>query len=182
MPDRTARPRYAGAVLAVLALAACVPAARPPAAPAPPPRPAPPPQPAPPPPPRPAPPPADWATGPLSPGDWSYAASPATPAATFRSEEMSFALRCQQGRAILIGIVGVQADGLIVRTSFGERRLAAERVQADETVARLAVDDPLLEQMAFSRGRFLVRVDGGPSLVVPAWPELARVVEDCRGG
>jgi hypothetical protein len=35
--------------------------------------------------------------------------------------------------------------------------------------------------MAFSRGRFLVTVEGGASLVVPAWPELARVIEDCRG-
>jgi hypothetical protein len=46
---------------------------------------------------------------------------------------------------------------------------------------QLPASDPLLEQMAFSRGRFLVTVEGGPSLVVPAWPELARVIEDCRG-
>jgi hypothetical protein len=46
---------------------------------------------------------------------------------------------------------------------------------------RLPVSDLLLDQMAFSRGRFLVAVEGGPWLIVPAWPEFGRVIEDCRG-
>jgi hypothetical protein len=48
-------------------------------------------------------------------------------------------------------------------------------------LAQLPVSDPLLDQMAFSRGRFLVTIEGGPSLVVPAWPEVGHVIEDCRG-
>jgi hypothetical protein len=35
--------------------------------------------------------------------------------------------------------------------------------------------------MVFSRGRFTVEVPGAPMLVIPAWPEPARVIEDCRG-
>jgi hypothetical protein len=35
--------------------------------------------------------------------------------------------------------------------------------------------------MAFSRGRFMVEAQGMATLVLPAWPEPARVVEDCRG-
>ena len=50
--------------------------------------------------------------------------------------------------------------------------------------SRLSVDlatyDPLLDALAFSRGRIGVSVSGTPSLVVPAQPEVARVIEDCR--
>jgi hypothetical protein len=28
--------------------------------------------------------------------------------------------------------------------------------------------------------RFAVEAQGAPALIIPAWPELARVVEDCR--
>ena len=69
---------------------------------------------------------------------------------------------------------------LTIRTSYGARSLPAARQQS-ALVARLAVSDPLLDQMAFSRGRFTVEAAGAPLLIVPAWPELARVIEDCRG-
>ncbi len=164
-------------MLALVALGACVPRSEPlEPTPAPAPRPVPPPPPA----SRPAPPPADWQTAPLSPGDWTYSPSSSTPLATFRSERVTFTIRCQRGRAIWLALTGVQGDGLAVRTSYGARQLPAERVHLNEMVAQLPVSDPLLEQMAFSRGRLLVTVEGGPSLVVPAWPEIGRVIEDCR--
>ncbi|HTU10831.1 MAG TPA: hypothetical protein VMG08_08010 [Allosphingosinicella sp.] len=170
----------AGVALAFLSLGACVPRSAPPE-PAPAPVPVPPaPAPRPVPPPPPAPPPQDWQSGPLSPGDWRYQPSPSTPLALFASDGLSFAVRCQQDRAIWLGVTGAQGDALVIRTSYGVRRLPAERVHLNEMVAQLPTGDPLLEQMAFSRGRFLVTVEGGPSLVVPAWPEVARVIEDCR--
>ena len=46
--------------------------------------------------------------------------------------------------------------------------------------ASVPARDPLLDAMAFSRGRFAVEVSGGPTLVVPAYPEVTRVIEDCR--
>lgn len=42
--------------------------------------------------------------------------------------------------------------------------------------------DPQLDLLAFSRGRMLVSIAGMGDLVLPSWPEFARVVEDCRGG
>ena len=45
----------------------------------------------------------------------------------------------------------------------------------------LAADDPLLDAVAFSRGHFTAEQQGAANLVVPAWPEIGRVVEDCRG-
>jgi hypothetical protein len=38
----------------------------------------------------------------------------------------------------------------------------------------------LFDQIVFSRGRFLVRVAGGGDLVLPTWPEPARLIEECR--
>ena len=55
-------------------------------------------------------------------------------------------------------------------TTYGRRALAAE----------LPSDDPLLDEMAFSRGRFTVEAEGLEPLILPAWPEPARVVDDCR--
>jgi hypothetical protein len=40
--------------------------------------------------------------------------------------------------------------------------------------------DPLLDAMAFSRGRVGLSALSLPTLIVPAWAEVARVVEDCR--
>ncbi len=156
-------------------LGACVPHDAPPA-----PTPAPVlrPVPALPPPPAPAPPPADWQTGPLSPGDWRYTPGPGASGAEFRSEGISFAMSCI-GREIAFGLSGTMGP-LIVRTSFGERRLPPVMIHS-ETLARLPASDSLFDQMAFSRGRFLATVEGGPWLAVPAWPEIGRVIEDCRG-
>ena len=44
----------------------------------------------------------------------------------------------------------------------------------------LSPHDPILDAIAFSRGRFMVAVTGGPRLILPAWAEVARVIEDCR--
>jgi hypothetical protein len=44
---------------------------------------------------------------------------------------------------------------------------------------RLQANDPLLDAIAFSRGRFMV-TGGGATLAIPSWPEAARSIEDCR--
>lgn len=46
--------------------------------------------------------------------------------------------------------------------------------------ATLTARDGLLDAMAFSRGRFAVETQGLPTLYVPSWPEVSRVIEDCR--
>jgi hypothetical protein len=167
--------RILGTSCAALAIAACAPRQEAPA-PLPPPVPEapvvrPPP-----------PPPADWQAAPLSTGDWSYAPNPATPRATFRSAGVvSFTISCERGRAVRLQWVGAQAPAIAIRTSYGERRLQASETHINMVVVDLPPSDPLLEQIAFSRGRFLVQADGAQALILPAWPEPARVVEDCRG-
>jgi hypothetical protein len=164
----------AGAAL----LASCAPIPRAPA-PTPPPRQAPPRPQA----PQPAPPPAseDWRDGALSQGDWRYRRDGATSVAIFgEAGAPRFAIRCDAGRSISLVRYGAGASRLIVRTTYGDRTLPASASTNGETVASLSPADPLLDQMAFSRGRFLVQENGADALVVPAWPEPARVIEDCR--
>lgn len=46
--------------------------------------------------------------------------------------------------------------------------------------ASLAPRDPILDAIAYSRGRFMLELPGNPPLYLPSWPELTRVIEDCR--
>lgn len=166
-----------GTALAVL-LAGCIPRPAPPPPPPPPPsREAPAPSP---PAPLPAPPGADWRDAPISPGDWHYDGDGRSLAWFGPAGAPSFAARCDGG-AVALTLAGATRGPLRVTTSFGARTLPAE-VQGTNLVATLAPRDPLLDRMAFSRGRFMVEAPGASPLYVPAWPEFARVVEDCRGG
>ena len=111
----------------------------------------------------------DWRDLPATPGDWSYRSDDAGSEARFAG----LTLRCDSGvRRIRLARDGA-AGALQVRTSYGERSLPSG--------AALAAGDPLLDQIAFSRGRFTVEAPGLAMLVVPAWAEPGRVVEDCRG-
>jgi hypothetical protein len=165
----------AGAILAIALLASCAPRPAPPT-PAPPP-PAPAPEPAPPPPA-----PADWRDAPLSDGDWSYRSEGRVSSAEFGpTSGPNLVLRCEASRQLSLTRVGAAGGGaLTIRTTFGERTLSAS-AQPGGLVAGLAASDPLLDQIVFSRGRFLVQAAGAPPLIVPAWPEPAQVIEDCRG-
>jgi hypothetical protein len=161
--------RSAGAALAAAAMiASCAPPPAPPA-PIPPPLPAAPP-PAQAPPPAPA---ADWRDAPLTPGDWSLTGSSDTPSAIYEtSAGAAFQITCSRPGQIGLSVPDAQGIALIVRTTFGERTLAT---------TALAAIDPLFDQMAFSRGRFLVRAPGVEDRILPTWPEPARVIEECRG-
>ena len=61
---------------------------------------------------------------------------------------------------------------------------SADPAFADPVAGALAVTldarDPLLDAMAFSRGRFAIEVAGQPALYLPSWSEVGRVIEDCR--
>ena len=160
-----------GMTVAALALAGCAAEKTAPPAPAPvPPAPPPPAPPAPPPPP----PAQDWRDIALTPGDWTYRPDSGGSAAAFGGGAPAFVLRCLPAtRQVVMERTDAPAGArLVVRTSYGERAVA------DGTP--LPAGDPLLDQMAFSRGRFTIAAEGLPMLVIPAWPEPARTIEDCR--
>ena len=123
----------------------------------------------------PAPPPAaSWLDVEVAPGRWRYERQAGETRAVFGTGTL--ALRCDlAARRLLLQRGGSAAAILTLTTTYGARRLAA-----GGGVAQIAARDPLLDQLAFSRGRFMVEAADAPRLIVPAWAEPARVIEDCR--
>lgn len=172
-----------GVAALVLALSGCavVPSAPPPPTPAPQISPVPPP---------PAPKPVlDWTNAPLTPGDWTYQALTAGSIARFGpiGGPTLLSLRCDlRYRRIILARAGASASPSLpvtVQTSYGALGWYGTPVTAQGQwieVSRVG-SDPGFDWMAFSRGRLAVEVQGMARLIVPAWPEIARVIEDCRG-
>lgn len=159
-----------------LILAGCVAPSEPsPPPPPPPPRPAPAPAPA------PVPPPADWRDRAYTPGDWSYVRTASTSESRYgpagAAPRLTIACDARAGQ-IRVTWPGVQPGPVTITTTYGD---IVRPVQAVDNGLRIdfTTRDPLLDQMAYSRGRFML-VSGGQALIVPAWPEVARVIEDCR--
>jgi hypothetical protein len=118
-------------------------------------------------------------------GNWSYAASADGSEATFASISGNPQLwvRCTRAtrRVAIAKPASAAAPFLNVWTSSLTRSVASS---FNPATGRLTIDldanDPLLDAVATSRGRLGFSVAGQPALVVPAWPETARVIEDCR--
>ncbi len=114
---------------------------------------------------------------PVTPGGWTYAATPAASDSTFADV---LRIRCDRAARQVniqrLGVAptpGVAVPPIVIVTDSVARSLPG-------AAARLAPFDPLLDAIAFSRGRFVVTGGGGGMLVLPAWPEAARSIEDCR--
>lgn len=164
-----------------LALASCVPSAPVPPAPAPAPTPtsaAVPPAQA----------PADWQGAALTPGDWTYVAGADASRALFgpTNAEARFIVACEKGmRQVKLWRPAdlKTAAPMTVTTTESARTLTTQLVPGStvaNVVVTLAPRDPVLDAMVFTRGRFMVQVPGTQPLYLPSWPEIARVVEDCR--
>ena len=112
-------------------------------------------------------------TAALTPGQWSYVAQLGGSEARFGS---SFSIRCDRiARRVTLRRVGpvvaAPASAMTITTDLAVRTLAPGGLVANS--------DPVLDAIAFSRGRFIVD-GGGVRLVLPAAPEPARSIEDCR--
>jgi hypothetical protein len=178
---KASRLRFNAVLLLSGALAACVPASVPPAPP-----PAPPAaEPAAPAPPVPTAPRYDnWADAPQTPGTWRYEARSGFTEAAFIGPDSGarMRLRClADNRMIQLSLPesGVTNPQVTIRTQTATRTLQAQPA-GRETLVALAARDGLLDAMAFARGRFAVEGMGLASLYLPSWPEVARVIEDCR--
>jgi len=161
-------PRLALPVLPILLAGGCV-AAPKPAAPAPTTVPAPAPAPA---PVAPAP---DWQDRTLTAGGWRYERAAAGGSAGFGAGTATLSCR-RATRTVALTVPGA-TGAVTVRATSATRRIAV----ASDGSMTLAANDPLLDAIAFSRGRFTIEVEGRVPLVLPAHAEIGRVIEDCRG-
>jgi|SRR5579863_7776743 len=137
-------------------------------------------------PPPPPPPPVatDWRDAPATPGDWQWSREGRFSTARFGGpgQPALLSLTCNpQGGTITLSRGGDQpgaATTLSISTTSLLRTLPI-RPGADPAIILSALD-PLFDAMAFSRGRFAVEVPGMVPLYLPSWPEVGRVIEDCR--
>ena len=171
-------------LLGLIAMAAaCTPKAPPP-----PPQPQPRPQPQPVPRPVPPPPPTSqsWRDLPLSQGNWYYSAQPGSTQALFgpANSEAAFILRCDRSRRqVTLSREGVTSGNVMtIRTTETARNypVSVQTEPLNYVFATTSAGDRFLDDIVFSRGRFSVEVPGTPRLLLPTWPEPARVIEDCR--
>lgn len=137
--------------------------------------------------PAPPPPRADWRDMPLTPGGWIYRNQGNSSQALFgpASGEAAFIVRCDRvRREVSLWRQGTTSGNMMtVRNTASARNLPLS-VQAQPLPyvwSALPASDRFLDATVFSRGRFTVEVPGTPVLVIPSWPEPARVLEDCRG-
>ncbi len=131
----------------------------------------------------------NWQDWPMAAGDWSYRRDGRGSSAVFgRSDGGSlFVMRCDKARQkLVLARSGAFPDGVAgrmsIRTSSALQTYPIENSRdfPNHVSAELMVRDPQLDAMVFSRGKFIVSVKGASDLVIPAWAEVARIVEDCR--
>ena len=137
-------------------------------------------------PPPPAPPPvADWRDAPITQGTWRWAMEGSQSIARFGGQAL--VLSCNRDAAAVTlmrpGTAEAQAPvPVTILTSAMNRTVSAIAQPGPPPMIALTLParDSLLDAMAFSRGRFVVETAGLPTLHVPSWPEVSRVIEDCR--
>lgn len=130
----------------------------------------------------------NWMDAPPTPGDWFYRRS-----AYGRSfagygppfGEPMFVISCDRTRQVVMLERESDVAGsapMQIRTESGDRLLTALPTGADipSIAASLPANDPLLDMIAISKGRFAVEIPGMNNLYMPSWPEITRVIEDCR--
>ncbi len=106
---------------------------------------------------------------PLALGAWSHVPTATGSEARFGA---LFTLACDRAARTVTLLRGGAPGSLTIVTSSLTRAVPVG--------GRLLANDPLLDAIAFSRGRFLVGSGGANVLAIPAWPEAARSIEDCR--
>lgn len=123
----------------------------------------------------------DWMDAPRTPGDWRYSLAGGATIAEYLSpsSDQLFRMTCAGGRIELAARgADPSANAMTIRTETQDRTLPAS-AREGWLATTLPARDPFLDAMAFSKGRFAVTA-GTRTYYVPAWPEVTRVIEDCR--
>lgn len=118
-------------------------------------------------------------------GSWAYSSNPSGSEASFSNSAAlpQLWVHCTRAtrRVTISRSASAATSSISVWTSSLTRDIPAS---FNSTTGRLTIDlapyDALLDAMATSRGRIGFTIDGQPTLVIPAWAEVAHVIEDCR--
>jgi hypothetical protein len=130
---------------------------------------------------------AGWNDWPFTPGNWTYSrdgrASVGMFGAAGRNAVVSLRCDAQSRRVYLSREASAPGQRMVVRTSSTMKEFVAQPIGTNPTylAAEITPNDPILDAMAFSRGRVLVETEGQQPVILPSWAEITRIVEDCRG-
>ena len=116
------------------------------------------------------------------PGIWTYERDARGSVAKFgiAGDNARFVIRCDSaGARLSLSVLGSVAAPLRLIASTSNATVDAVPNSAGYVSANVAARTPILDALSFSRGTFSVEA-GAASIALPAWPEFARVVEDCR--
>ena len=118
-------------------------------------------------------------------GNWTYATASDGSEAAFASEAGAPQLWLHCTRATRRVSIAKPASAAAPFLNFWTSAVTRSAPAAfDPATGRLSIEldanDALLDGIANSRGRIGIAAGTQPPLVVPAWPEAARVIEDCR--
>lgn len=132
-------------------------------------------------------PPANWMDNPATPGDWSYRTTSGGSQALFGAPGTGtrLTLQCSRANRQVLAVRAGQASASVpmrILTESSTRTVTAtpDNGGTPGLIASFAANDPFLDAMAISKGRFAVEVSGLDTLYIPSWPEVTRVIEDCR--
>jgi hypothetical protein len=117
----------------------------------------------------------NWRAAPLNAGTWVYRAIPGGSEAIFQTNlGPQLTVRCTMATRRVAFFRTGATPGMLLRilTTSSERTLPIGNA--------VPSFDPVLDAVAFSRGRFAVMAAPAPILIVPSWAEPARAIEDCR--
>lgn len=122
--------------------------------------------------------------GAVAPGDWTYTSDARGSRALFgqAGSDALLVIRCDRAAHRIYLSVPGSAEGTLTLRATSTVKLVAARPTGSTppyVAADLSPADPILDALAFSRGRVTVALDDRAT-TVPAWPEFTRVVEDCR--
>jgi hypothetical protein len=130
---------------------------------------------------------ANWMDAALTAGAWGYEDRGNLTLAVFTgpASGTALAIHCwRPSQTISLIMAGQSAanPGMVVHTETTSRAVAAQLNLGEfaNVIAALRGDDPLLDAMALSKGRFAIEADGLAPLYLPSWAEVSRVIEDCR--
>ena len=125
---------------------------------------------------------SDWNDWPFTPGEWRYSKQGSATVGRFENGGRALVTLTCDRMSRQVRLTGIAAAPATIRTTTLTRVLAST-ADAGEAVPMLffAANDPMLDAIAFSRGRFVIEQAGQPALVLPPHAEIGRVIEDCRG-
>ena len=132
-----------------------------------------------------------WMDVPRTPGTWRYTSDQAAYVERDGNGSRApsaplFIMNCEGSNLrLMTRTVAQGATPMTIRTETRDRTFSASVSGPAGDGPRFAeaiisARDPLLDAMALTKGRFAVETEGMPTLYLPAWAEVSRLIEDCR--